>query len=170
MKRQIPLSYWGMEFGIGSNQHYYTEGNMTGKTDFACSGGIFGRISLNNHYAIKTGLHYNYLEAKRFEGNVKYHIVSVPALFVLKVGIADNDIDYALGLGGFYDYIFNSECNSKSNYLNKNVIGIQFDFEMRFRKFVIGFQSKRGYTNMLNNDALGKTNQISGMFKIGFLF
>lgn len=170
MKKSIPLSYWGMEFGIGSNEHYYTEGRMTGKTDFACSGGIFGRISLSNHYAIKTGLHYNYLEAKRDEGNVQYHTVSVPALFVLKVGIADNDIDYAFGLGGFYDYIFNSKCDSKRNYLNKNVIGIQFEIEMRFRKFVMGYQAKRGYTNMLNNDALGNTNQISNMFKIGFLF
>lgn len=169
-KKSIPLSYWGMEFGIGSNEHYYTEGRMTGKTDFACSGGFFGRISLSNHYAIKTGLHYNYLEANRNEGIVKYHNVSVPALFVLNAGILDNDIDYAFGIGAFYDYIFNSKCNSKSDYLNKNVVGIQFEIEMRFRKFVMGFQSKRGYTNMLNNDALGKTNQISNMFKIGFLF
>lgn len=169
-KKSIPFSYWGMEFGIGSNEHYYTEGRMTGKTDFACSGGFFGRISLSNHYAIKTGLHYNYLEAKRDEGIVKYHTVSVPALFVLKAGILNNDIDYAFGIGAFYDYIFNSKCNSKSDYLNKNVVGMQVEIEIRFRKFVMGYQAKRGYTNMLSNDQLGKTNQISSLFKMGFLF
>lgn len=174
IKKSIPLSYWGMEFGIGSNEHYYTEGRMTGKTDFACSGGIFGRISLSKYYAIKTGLHYNYLEANRDEASVKYHNVSVPALFVIKINSPDNSFEFSVSLGGFYSYIFDSRAEingiGKKNYLNENIFGIQSEIEIRFSKFIMGYQAKRGYTNMLNNDPLGKTNQISNMFKIGFLF
>jgi hypothetical protein len=166
----IPLSYWGFELGYGNNRHYYNRGRMTGKTSFAFNAGLFGRISLNNWFGIKTGAIYNYLGANRYEAKTIYHSLSIPALAVFKMSLMDNDFDYAFNLGLFYDYVFASKANNHRNYLDKNVLGCQFELEIRLRHVVLGFSSKYGFTDMLKRSPDGKTRQTTGIFKIGYVF
>ncbi|MBP1644892.1 MAG: Aminopeptidase [Bacteroidetes bacterium] len=175
VKKPIPSNYWGLELAIGNNQHYYTEGRMTGKTDFAYGAGFFGKFKLNNFFSIKAGADYNYLGAKRYEASVKYHSVSVPALLSLKSISPDNDYEFSVSIGGFYSYIFDSRANingiEHKNYLNENVWGIQTEVDLRIRKYIFGFQFRRSLSNILRDPiSNGKTYQITNLFKIGYVF
>lgn len=174
-KKPIPSNYWGLELTMGNNQHYYKEGRMTGKTDFAYGAVFFGKFELSNFFAIKTGVNYNYLGAKRIETEVKYHNVSVPILFSLKANTPDNSYEFSLALGGFYSYIFNSKANindvEHKDYLNKNVWGVQGEIEIRFRRVLYGYVFQRSLSNILTDPVSnGKTNQITNSFKIGYVF
>ena len=53
---------------------------MTTVSDAAHGAGFFGKFELSNFLAIKTGVNYNYLGAKRYESEVKYHSASIPIL------------------------------------------------------------------------------------------
>lgn len=170
----VSSNYFGIELGLGNNQHYYNKGNMTGKQDFAYRAGLFGYFSLNNSFAIKTGLNYNYLSAKRYETRVKYHSLSLPATFLIRLGSPDNRFAISMGLGGFYEYIFDARARvdniSQNNYLNNNLLGIVSEFEIRVMKLVIGFDIRSGLNNILNDKTYGNTNQITSAFKIGYIF
>jgi hypothetical protein len=175
VKKPIPSNYCGFELAIGNNQHYYTEGRMTGKTDFAYGAGFFGKFELSNFLAIKTGVNYNYLGAKRYESEVKYHSASIPILLSLKANTPDNGYEFSVSIGGFYSYIFDSRANingvEHKDYLNKNVWGVQTEFEIRFRRFFYGYQFQRSLSNILTDPiSNGKTNQITNTFKIGYVF
>ena len=175
VKKPIPSNYCGLELAIGNNQHYYTEGRMTGKTDFAYGAGFFGKFELSNFLAIKTGVNYNYLGAKRYESEVKYHSASIPILLSLKANTPDNGYEFSVSIGGFYSYIFDSRANingvEHKDYLNKNVWGVQTEFEIRFRRFFYGYQFQRSLSNILTDPiSNGKTNQITNTFKIGYVF
>lgn len=175
VKKPIPSNYCGFELVIGNNQHYYAEGRMTGKTDFAYGAGFFGKFELSNFFAIKTGVNYNYLGAKRYESEVKYHSASIPILLSLKANTPDNGYEFSVSIGGFYSYIFDSRANingvEHKDYLNKNVWGIQTEFEIRFRRFFYGYQFQRSLSDILTDPiSNGKTNQITNTFKIGYVF
>lgn len=175
VKKPIPSNYCGFELAIGNNQHYYTEGRMTGKTDFAYGAGFFGKFELSNFFAIKTGVNYNYLGAKRYESEVKYHSASIPILLSLKANTPDNGYEFSVSIGGFYSYIFDSRANingvEHKDYLNKNVWGVQTEFEIRLRRFFYGYQFQRSLSNILTDPiSNGKTNQITNTFKIGYVF
>ena len=175
VKKPIPSNYCGFELAIGNNQHYYTEGRMTGKTDFAYGAGFFGKFELSNFLAIKTGVNYNYLGAKRYESEVKYHSASIPILLSLKANTPDNGYEFSVSIGGFYSYIFDSRANingvEHKDYLNKNVWGVQTEFEIRFRRFFYGYQFQRSLSNILTDPiSNGKKNQITNTFKIGYVF
>lgn len=175
VKKPIPSNYCGFELVIGNNQHYYAEGRMTGKTDFAYGAGFFGKFELSNFFAIKTGVNYNYLGAKRYESEVKYHSASIPILLSLKANTPDNGYEFSVSIGGFYSYIFDSRANingvEHKDYLNKNVWGVQTEFEIRFRRFFYGYQFQRSLSNILTDPiSNGKTNQITNTFKIGYVF
>jgi hypothetical protein len=147
---------------------------MTGKTDFAYGAGFFGKFELSNFFAIKTGVNYNYLGAKRHESEVKYHSASVPILLSLKANTPDNGYEFSVSLGGFYSYIFDSRAYLNGvehrDYLNKNVWGIQSEIEVRFRRFFYGYQFQRSMTDILKDPSTGKTIQITNSFKIGYVF
>jgi hypothetical protein len=175
MKKPIPSNYYGFELALGNNQHYYTEGRMTGKTDFAYGAGFFGKFELSNFFAIKTGVNYNYLGANRYESEVKYHSASIPILLSLKANTPNNDYEFSVSIGGFYSYIFDSRANingvEQKNHLNKNVFGVQTEVEFRFRRFIYGYQFQRSLSNILTDPiSNGKTNQITNNFKIGYVF
>ncbi|HBN07073.1 MAG TPA: hypothetical protein DD434_15010 [Bacteroidales bacterium] len=175
IKKPIPSNYWGLNFMIGNNQHYYSEGRMTGKTDFAYGAGFFGKFELSKFLAIKTGADYYYLGANRYEARVKYHNISVPILLSLKTSINENDFEYSFSIGGFYNYIFDSRADingiERKDYLNKNVLGLQLEVEFRYRKIFYGYQFKRSLTDMLRDPiSNGKTYQITNSFKIGYVF
>lgn len=175
VKKPIPSNYCGLELAIGNNQHYYSGGRMTGKTDFAYGAGFFGKFELSNFFAIKTGVNYNYLGANRYESEVKYHSASIPILLSLKANTPDNGYEFSVSIGGFYSYIFDSRANingvEHKDYLNKNVWGVQTEFEIRFRRFLYGYQFQRSLSNILTDPiSNGKTNQITNTFKIGYVF
>ena len=175
VKKPIPSNYCGLELAIGNNQHYYTEGRMTGKTGYAYGAGFFGKFELSNFLAIKTGVNYNYLGAKRYESEVKYHSASIPILLSLKANTPDNGYEFSVSIGGFYSYIFDSRVNingvEHKDYLNKNVWGVQTEFEIRLRRFFYGYQFQRSLSNILTDPiSNGKTNQITNTFKIGYVF
>lgn len=175
MKKPIPSNYYGFELAIGNNKHYYSGGRMTGKTDFAYGAGFFGKFELSNFFAIKTGVNYNYLGANRYESEVKYHSASIPILLSLKANTPDNGYEFSVSIGGFYSYIFDSRVNingvEHKDYLNKNVWGVQTEFEIRLRRFFYGYQFQRSLSNILTDPiSNGKTNQITNTFKIGYVF
>lgn len=174
LKDRVGSNYFGIEVGTGNNQHYYNKGNMTGKQDFAYRAGVFGNFSLNNAFAIKTGLDYNYLAAKRYETRVKYHSVSLPANLLIRVGTPDNSFSFSFGIGLFYEYIFDSRATVNSienkDYLNNNIFGMGTEFEIRIMKFIIGVDTRSGFTDILSDPIFGKTNQITTTFKIGYVF
>ncbi|MDD2531056.1 MAG: outer membrane beta-barrel protein, partial [Bacteroidales bacterium] len=137
--------------------------------------GFFGKFELSNFFAIKAGVNYNYLGAKRYESEVKYHSASIPILLSLKANTPNNDYEFSVSIGGFYSYIFDSRANingvEQKNYLNKNVFGVQTEVEFRFRRFIYGYQFQRSLSNILTDPiSNGKTNQITNNFKIGYVF
>lgn len=168
--KPLPINYWGMDLAFGSNQNYYTKGRMTGKTDFGLGIGLFRRHSFSNLFALKGGIKYYYLEAKRYETEVKYHTLSVPILAVFKTNTVQNTFDLSLALGGYYDYVFSSKSYSKSNYLDKHQYGIQFELEMRIMSIIFGWEARYGISNLLKNDPYGRTIQQTNLFKIGYVF
>ena len=174
IKKPISSNYWGIELGGGNNQHDYKEGNMTGKKDFAYSGGVFAHISISDYFGFKLGANYNYMSAKRYETRVKYQSVSVPAILFLKLG--NNTYAFSVGIGGFFDDIFDSRAkvgeDKYMNYLTQYSFGLQSEIEIRIQRFIFSFQTKKGLTNM-DKDPLydyGKTTQFTTTFKIGYIF
>ena len=176
IKKPIPYNYWGIELGTGNNQHDYNEGRMTGKKDFAYSGGVFAHISISDHFGFKLGANYNYMSAKRYETRVKYQSVSVPAILFLKLGAPDNTYAFSVGIGGFFDDIFDSRAkvdeNKYMNYLTQYSFGLQSEIEIRIQRFIFSFQTKKGLTNMDKYPLYdyGKTTQFTTTFKIGYIF
>ena len=174
LKDKVGPNYFGIEIGAGNNQHNYKKGNMTGKPDFAYKAGVFGNFTLNNYFAIKTGIDYNYLGAKRYETRVKSHSISVPLNLLIRLGTPDNDFSFSVGAGLFYEYIFDSRATvnniKEKNYLNQNNYGLGTEFEIRIMKYIIGFNTRAGLSNILNDPNFGKTNQITTTFKIGYIF
>lgn len=176
IKKPIPYNYWGFELGTGNNQHDYNEGRMTGKKDFAYSGGFFAHFSISDYFAFKTGVNYNYLGSKRYETRVKYHSISIPAILVLKLGTPDNNFVFSVGFGGFFDNVFDSRATvgeyKYMNYVSQYVFGFQSEITMRIQRFVFSYQAKNSLTNMYNDPLYeyGKTTQITNTFKIGYVF
>lgn len=168
--KPMPISYWGVDLAFGSNKNYYTKGRMTGKTDFGLGVGLFRRHSFSNLFALKGGIKYYYLEAKRYETEVKYHTLSIPILAAWKTNTVQNTFDLSLALGGYYDYVFSSKSYLSKNYFDKHQYGIQLEIEMRLMNFILGWEGKYGISNLLKSDPYGRTIQETYLFKLGYVF
>lgn len=170
----IPVrkNYFGVSFGFGNNEHYYKNGTMTGKITDGESIGIFYRYNLSELFAIKAEFDYEYKQASRVFGSMTYHSLSLPVSFVVKYTTINNEFDFSLGLGAFYSYNIGDKYDlneeTLSPKINRNTIGLNYNFGVRYKRCVIGYEAKYGYYNILDSP-YGPTRPINKFIKIGYI-
>jgi aminopeptidase YwaD len=166
-------NYFGIIGGIGTNQHYYSNGYMTGKKGLALSAGVYGKASLAKYWALKGEIDYEYKIGNRSEGQLFTHSFSAPVTLFLKATI-QNVVEFDLGIGGYYTYHFAGKTDSIPNFFsvyNPHEYGCQIEMEMRMATLLFGLQWKFALNNYMINP-IGKdiSKMRSVNFRIGYLF
>lgn len=166
-------SYFGLIAGMGSNQHAYTKGTMTGKNGMAFNLGLYGKLGLSESFALKGELNYEFKKGNRIEGTLYTHAVSVPITLFARTTI-ENMIEISGGVGGYYSYYFSGTLNN--NPLNFTIYspheyGFVFEYEMRVYSVLLGMQYKYAFNNVKINPIDIDKSKLMGMTcRIGFIF
>lgn len=164
---------FGLNFAIGSSNHYFYEGSMTGKTAMAYLAGFYARRNLGDKYALKAEINYEHKLAYRQEGQFIDNSISIPLSFLFRMSLMDEILDISFGLGPYYNYNFGGSLASKAldyKIYNQHEAGFQFGFDYRIYKIIIGYQSKIGLSDVMRNSPDGRTSSRTNLFKIGYLF
>ena len=166
-------NYFGFIASIGSNQHAYTKGTMTGKNGIALDAGLYGKVGLGRSLSLKGEMNYEFKKGNRIEGELYTHAVSVPITLFTKTTI-DNMVELSAGVGGYYTYYFAGILNKKP--LNFSVYtpheyGFLFEYEIRVSSIILGMQYKYAFNHVkINPIDIDKSKLVGMNFRIGFIF
>lgn len=166
-------NYFGFIASIGSNQHAYTKGTMTGKNGIALNAGLYGKVGLGRSLSLKAEINYEFKKGNRIEGELYTHAMSVPITLFTKTTI-ENMVEMSAGFGGYYTYNFAGTLNKMP--LNFSVYapheyGCLFEIEIRVSSILLGMQFKYAFNNVKINPIDIDKSSISGMnFRIGYIF
>ncbi|MBP1672278.1 MAG: Aminopeptidase [Bacteroidetes bacterium] len=166
-------NYFGIIGGIGNNQHYYSNGRMTGKQGLALCAGLYGKVSIAKYMALKGEVDYEYKIGNRYEGELYTHSVSVPLTLFAKVTL-QNIVEYDFGFGGYYTYNFAGKLDSDPinfSIYNHHEYGCQIELEMRMATILFSVQWKYAFNNVMINPIKKDMSKAQGFyFRIGYLF
>lgn len=166
-------SYFGFNLGFGTNEHYYKEGTMTSKPSNGGAIGLFYRYSLNNFFVLKPELAYEYKRANRVNGSIDYHSISLPLSLISRYATLNNSFELSLGAGVYYSYNIGSKYNlgneNINKFINPNTFGLQYSLEFRVLRYIIGYQAKYGFYNIIQSP-MGATRPIDKFLKLGYVF
>lgn len=166
-------SYFGLTANIGTNQHFYKNGHMTGKKGLDVSAGLYGKVGLGKSFALKGELDYEFKISNRNEGQLLTHAATVPVTLFVR-GTFQNVMEFSAGFGGYYSYYFAGSMNDSpldfSIYTPHEYGGI-LEMEMRLSKTLIGLQWKFAFNEVMKNPINSDLSKLRGVnFKIGFIF
>lgn len=172
-------NYFGILAGIGNNQHFYKNGTMTGKPAYMFSGGIYGKVSLSQSFALKGEINYDFQKGNRMEGKTTFHSVSVPLTLFTKFTVQDI-VEFSAGFGGYYSYHFagmlqpnnvNFATDIDFSKYNPHEFGLLMEVEMRAAMILYGVQWRWALTDVKMNPIGNEISHIQGVtFRIGYLF
>ncbi len=166
-------NYFAIVAGIGNNEHFYTNGPMTGKKGIALNAGIYGKVSVAKYLALKGEIDYEFKKGFRSEGELYTHAVSAPITLFTKATV-QNVVEFDLGFGGYYTYYFAGKLNSNSldfAKYNHHEYGCQVEMEMRIAALLFGLQWKFALNNFMVNPVGNDMSKIRGVnFRIGYIF
>ncbi|GEM_PF-1783587 len=171
-------SYFGIHLmPCGSNQHKYSEGTMTGKNSFAFSAGVFYRWQFAGCWALQLDANYEYLTAKRHEGNYSANVLSFPLSLVLTTGgRAAMGLD--ISVGAHYDYMLSGELEGKEisfDYFKRKKWGWHFGFSFRFARLIFGAYYKMPLGSVNTEEYrlskyMNNIKESTSYFKLGWRF
>lgn len=144
-------SYFGINLmPFGNNQHDYQSGTMTGKNAYAFSAGLFYRWQLSKSWALKLDANYEYLKAKRHEGNYSANVVSIPLSLLLTSG-SRAMMEFDIYAGAYYDYIISGKLNGKElsfDDFKRDEWGFQWGIDLRINRFILGVYYKTPWNSV----------------------
>ena len=171
-------SYFGINLmPLGTNQHDYQEGNMTGKPSYAFSAGMFYRWQFSKSWALKLDANYEHVNAKRHDGKYNANVVSVPLSIMLTTG-GRSALEFDFYLGAYYDYILSGKLAGKKldfDDFKRSEWGFQCGFDFRFGRFIIGGYYKTPWNSVNTEEyrqtnGIGRINEGTTYFKLGWRF
>lgn len=182
---EIEFSRWGRKyknrsyFGInlmplGSNQHDYEEGNMTGKPAYAFSAGLFYRWEFSSAWALKLDANYEHVNAKRHDGKYHADVISIPLSIMLTTG-GRSVFEFDVYFGAYYDYILGGKLAGKKldfDDFKHDEWGFQCGFDFRIDRFIIGGYYKTPWNSVNTEEyrqtnGIGRINEGTAYFKLG---
>lgn len=170
-KRFKHNSYMGLNLMFGSNHHYYESGNMSGKSAFAFSTGLFYRWQFCDGFALKLDANYEHVNAKREDGDFNANVLSVPLALMLTSG-GRPMFEFDIYIGAYYDYILSGELNDKKldyNDFRRDEWGLQWGTDFRFNRVLIGFYSKTPWNGKMEKRWNGgRITEKTWYFKLGY--
>ncbi len=144
-------SYFGINLmPFGHNQHDYQTGTMTGKNAYAFSAGLFYRLQLSQYWALKLDANYEYLKAKRHEGNYSANVVSIPLAILLTSG-SRAMMEFDIYAGAYYDYIISGKLEGEElsfDDFKRDEWGFQWGFDIRINRFIFGVYYKTPWNSV----------------------
>lgn len=166
-------SYFGIIANIGTNQHFYKNGHMTGKKGLDVSAGLYGKLGLGKSFSLKGELDYNFKISNRREGQLFSHAATIPVTLFVR-GTVQNVMEFSAGFGGYYSYYFAGSLNDApldfSIYTPHEYGGI-LEMEMRTSTILLGLQWRFAFNNAMINPATSDISKLrSVQFKIGYIF
>ncbi len=164
-------SYWGINFGMGSNQYRYSKGTMHGKTALSVGVGILVKARLSDYLSLRSGINYYYSGGNRYEGATRENILSVPLLLAVD---AVSIVEFSLGIGPYYDWCFANKLKigdvAQKNILNQHDVGLMGMASIKTGRLILGVEVKGGFLDLQPGNVHGKSYRVNSMFKIGFTF
>lgn len=164
-------NYWGMNAMIGSNQHHYTKGRVTGKNTTAFMVGLFAHLEFAKYNAIRVGVNYERANANRKDGWYQSNVLSIPLNYELSTG-GKRFAEFSIAIGPYFDYTFSGELNKKDldfdNEFRNYEFGLNLQLLVRTRRFIIGWYTKNGLTNIMHHNP--EILERASYFMIGWRF
>jgi aminopeptidase YwaD len=166
-------NYFAIIAGIGNNQHFYTNGTLTGKKGIALNAGIYGKVSIAQYFALKGEVDYEFKKGNRREGEFYTHAITAPITFFTKATV-QNVMEFDFGFGGYYSYYFAGKFNENPidfTKYNRHEYGCQIEMEMRLATILLGLQWKFALNNFMVNPVGNDMTRLRGInFRIGYIF
>ena len=171
--RQQQRFTFGISANIGSNNHHYTDGAVTGKSATSYGVGLMSQVNFGK-YAIRPEVLYDRIRAKHPAGTITTDNLTVPVSFVLQAFQFGTGFD--LSIGGYYAYRFGGKQGNEKidfeNTFNRHEGGIAYGFGMWVRPFKIAFTGRNALTNFTkstNEDKAHLQNR-TRYFTLTYLF
>src|SRR5690606_20481582 len=140
---------------FGTNENYYKEGSVTSKPT---NGGAIGRLyrySRSIFLVLMPELAYEYKIANRINRSIDYNSISLPLSLISRYATLNNSFELSLGAGVYYSYNIGSKYNlgneNINKFINPNTFGLQYSLEFRVLRYIIGYQAKYGFYNIIQS-------------------
>ena len=140
---------FGISANYGSNYHHYTAGALDGKTASAYGIGLNGQLNMN-FFAIRPEVYYEYVGARRPDGDIATHGITVPLNLAVQTSPSAMQ-GITIFAGPYFNYKFSGKQGKDQidfdNTFNRNETGVNLGIEMKLAYIRLGFTHRSAFTN-----------------------
>ena len=156
----------------------FPKAGFDGKSRYGVNAGLMAQVNLNSHFALETGVLYEFLRAKCPDENdlfnsylpYRQQSILVPANLLVNIG-GTTGVDVFVEMGGFYGRVLKAELLDAHDNINPNQWGLNWSIGCRLGKLRIS-GGRRYQLNpfFIGDEGLPKARLHAGSFSIGYCF
>lgn len=166
----------GVEGGLGSVSHWYTEGDITGKPDFSAALGLSGYLRLSDQWFLIAQPQY---EWRNPQGDFHSGNLIMPVSIATSLRIrnphtqATNRMFFAIG--PYYGYTLSGKSGGQKldfDAWNRSEFGFQANISYFMGRWGLGITARESVTNLLKNKqpGIGNLQNQSAFFSLSYMF
>jgi len=170
-KKQV--FHLGLRVNTGTNLHNYKDDYFKAKCVFAGSAGLFVQLRLNEYLSLQPEVLYEWKGSQHELGTIRTHSVTTP-LSVMVTSKDNFGFRTYVQVGGYYCYTFDGKIDDTAldfdTEYSEHGAGILYGFGFEAMMMRIGCYFRNGFTNILQDDSLGKITNEGFYVSLGYVF